>query len=52
MNKNEFEREKNVVVDEIIRSNDNTESQVNEKIYKLILQRFFIREFNRYLNKK
>ena len=38
MNKDEFDREKNVVVDEIIRSNDNTESQVNEKIYKLIFK--------------
>merc|ERR1711907_721416 len=38
MKKDEFDREKNVVVDEIIRSNDNTESLVNEKIYALIFK--------------
>ena len=38
MDKGEFDKEKNVVVDEIIRSNDNTEGLVNEKIYELIFK--------------
>ena len=38
MDKGEFDKEKNVVVDEIIRSNDNTEALVNEKIYELIFK--------------
>ena len=38
MDKAEFDKEKNVVVDEIIRSNDNTEGLVNEKIYELIFK--------------
>jgi len=38
MDNTEFDKEKNVVVDEIIRSNDNTEGLVNEKIYELIFK--------------
>ena len=34
--KDEFEKEKNVIVDEIIRAQDNTEGYVNEKIYSHI----------------
>ena len=34
--KDEFEKEKNVIVDEIIRAQDNTEGYVNEKIYSVL----------------
>ena len=34
--KSEFEKEKNVIVDEIIRAQDNTEGYVNEKIYSVL----------------
>jgi len=36
--KDEFEREKNVIVDEIIRAQDNTEGYVNEKIYSILFK--------------
>ena len=36
--KDEFEKEKNVIVDEIIRSQDNTEGYVNEKIYSVLFK--------------
>lgn len=36
--KDEFEKEKNVIVDEIIRAQDNTEGYVNEKIYSILFK--------------
>jgi len=36
--KDEFEREKNVIVDEIIRAQDNTEGYINEKIYSVLFK--------------
>ena len=36
MNKEDFEKERTVIVDEIIRANDNVEGQINEKIYSLV----------------
>jgi predicted Zn-dependent peptidase len=36
--KSEFEKEKNVIVDEIIRAQDNTEGYLNEKIYSVLFK--------------
>ena len=38
MEKTEFDKEKTVVVDEIIRAKDNIENYINEKIYELIFR--------------
>jgi predicted Zn-dependent peptidase len=38
LDRNDFDKEKNVVVDEIIRANDNTENYISEKIHTLLFK--------------